>query len=313
MSTIQNWTTSADGGYLKNDVLSDKLRMVAAPLCKFRQFVRPELGLGKENGDTIQFRKIGRLSDMTSALTELAPIPKDKIEVFPDSLTVTEHGKAIDYTGKLEDLAVYKVNNIFQQALRDHMTSCLDSLCATQFKATEYMYTPTGTSAAPTGVFASTGTCITAATRNIQVADVKNVIDRMLTLNIPAYDGEDYMCVASVNALRGLMDDPEWQDAIHYGDPGRIFSGEVGRYYKCRFIRETNVLSNSLTGGLGEAIFFGADPVVEGIALPEEIRAKIPTDYGRDRGVAWYAILAFKKTWNYVLEGETRIIKLATT
>ena len=31
----------------------------------------------------------------------------------------------------------------------------------------------------------------------------------------------------------------------------------------------------------------------EVFAIPEEIRGKIPTDYGRSRGIAWYAELAF--------------------
>jgi hypothetical protein len=33
--------------------------------------------------------------------------------------------------------------------------------------------------------------------------------------------------------------------------------------------------------------------VAEGIAIPEEMRAKIPTDFGRSKGVAWYALLGF--------------------
>jgi hypothetical protein len=36
------------------------------------------------------------------------------------------------------------------------------------------------------------------------------------------------------------------------------------------------------------AIFMGADTVAEAVAIPEEIRGKIPTDYGRSRGIAWY-------------------------
>jgi len=43
----------------------------------------------------------------------------------------------------------------------------------------------------------------------------------------------------------------------------------------------------------GGAWRFGADTVAEGIAIPEEIRGKIPGDYGRSRGIAWYALLGF--------------------
>ncbi|MGH2362042.1 MAG: hypothetical protein ACRDGM_16070, partial [bacterium] len=36
------------------------------------------------------------------------------------------------------------------------------------------------------------------------------------------------------------------------------------------------------------AFFFGEDTVAEAIAVPEEMRGKIPTDFGRSRGIAWY-------------------------
>lgn len=30
------------------------------------------------------------------------------------------------------------------------------------------------------------------------------------------------------------------------------------------------------------------DTVAEGLVIPEEMRGQIPTDYGRQKGVAWY-------------------------
>ncbi|KKL79134.1 hypothetical protein LCGC14_2017860, partial [marine sediment metagenome] len=71
-----------------------------------------------------------------------------------------------------------------------------------------------------------------------------------------------------------------------------LFRGEVGHYYKTRFIEETNVLVNTIGSGsvFGEAVFFGADSVREGVAIPEEIRIDIPKDFGRDQGIAWYAL-----------------------
>ena len=35
-------------------------------------------------------------------------------------------------------------------------------------------------------------------------------------------------------------------------------------------------------------LFFGADTVIEAPAVPEEIRAKLPQDFGRDNAVAYY-------------------------
>lgn len=35
------------------------------------------------------------------------------------------------------------------------------------------------------------------------------------------------------------------------------------------------------------------DTVTEALVIPEEIRLKLATDYGRSRGLAWYALGGF--------------------
>lgn len=40
-------------------------------------------------------------------------------------------------------------------------------------------------------------------------------------------------------------------------------------------------------------MFFGGDTVTEAVCVPEEIRAKLPGDYGRSRGIAWYYLGGF--------------------
>ena len=40
-------------------------------------------------------------------------------------------------------------------------------------------------------------------------------------------------------------------------------------------------------------VFFGEDTVAEAVAVPEEMRGKIPGDFGRDRGIAWYYLGGF--------------------
>jgi hypothetical protein len=37
----------------------------------------------------------------------------------------------------------------------------------------------------------------------------------------------------------------------------------------------------------------GGDTVTEAIVIPEEIRSKIPGDYGRSKGIAWYYLGGF--------------------
>ena len=80
-----------------------------------------------------------------------------------------------------------------------------------------------------------------------------------------------------------------------------LFNGEVGQYYGCRFIEETNVLVNTLGSGAvdGEAVFFGADAVREGIVVPEDIRIDLPKDFGRDQAIAWYYLGGFVSCYSF--------------
>jgi hypothetical protein len=51
--------------------------------------------------------------------------------------------------------------------------------------------------------------------------------------------------------------------------------------------------------------------VAEAIAVPEEMRGKIPTDYGRSKGVAWYYLGGFGDVQSSISgnESNARIVK----
>ena len=111
------------------------------------------------------------------------------------------------------------------------------------------------------------------------------------------------------------MDDPDWEDAAKFGDPERLFSGEAGRYYNARIVVETNFLSSTLGTGAfkGSALFFGDDPIVEGVAVPMELRAKIATDYGRDPGLAWYFLGNWALTFSVSTAGMVKGFYVSST
>jgi hypothetical protein len=113
-----------------------------------------------------------------------------------------------------------------------------------------------------------------------------------------AYIGDDYYALAWPTTLRTFKNNLE---TIHqYSDTGfkLIMNGEIGRYENVRYIEQTNIAKGLGTDGVTVTPFvngksdwifiFGNDTVAEAIAVPEEMRGKIPTDYGRSKGVAWY-------------------------
>lgn len=300
----QLWKVDSLGGHLGNPILSKQMRMAASPRYKFRQFVKLKEALGKHNNDTVFFNKYSKVdtSASTSGLSETDTMPEGKFEVDRGTITVTEYGNSIPYTGKLQALSEFDVDNPILNVLKDDMGDTIDRLAAKKgflelSNILTYCISASGTTA---GTFETGVRPSDAQIGPMTTYHVKEIVDKMKKNNVPPYDDNgNYMCIASVNALRSIKDDSDWEAAAKYGDPERLFSGEVGRYYGCRFVEENNVLRNNCgsNGDRGELVFFGEDAVTEAVAVPEEIRAKIPADYGRSKGLAWYAILGYEPTW----------------
>lgn len=314
----QKWIVDADGGYLANPELSKTLRYFAQPMLKFGQFTRRESAFGKNKNDSWDFDKISNIETAASqtGISENNTMPESKFTIIRSSGTVTEYGNSIPYSGKLEALAEFDPNNIAQRVLLNDQATTLDAIIASYFKACKYIYTPTD---ATTGTFEQPADGIPTLSwdNDLEAGHVFEVIDKLKQLHVPPYDGENYICIGSVRFMRALKSGAStwWKEAAQYGDPDRLFHGEVGMLEGCRFIESNNSLAlqdcvtNPAYGG--EAVFFGEDPCVEGVAIPPEIRAKIPTDYGRSKGVAWYALMGWATPWRWTAstgELQTRAI-----
>lgn len=309
----QLWTTNSLGGFLGNRKLSRTVRHASQPLQKFRQFCSIKEALGKNKNDLIFFDKVSNVATAGGTLVETNTMPETQVTIKTGTLQVTEYGNSIPFTGKLETLAEFDVDNIITVALRNDQSKVLDSTVAGIFVTSQLKYTCLTASSA--GSFqTATSDSMTATTTsgcNFDMYHLKECADKLKTLNVAKYDGENFICIGSVNAFRGVKNHSDWTDAAKYGDPERLFSGEIGRIEGVRCIEETNYLSNARGGSTyGEAVMFGADAVMEAVALPEEIRAKIPTDYGRSRGIAWYGLCGFAKIWDYTGDSECHIIHI---
>jgi len=296
------WASGSLGGYLSNVKLSAQIRQAAQPLMKFRQFVNIHEALGRGKGDSTVFEKVSNIATSGGTLVETNTMPESQITIRKGTLTVTEYGNSIPFTGKLEALATFDIENLTTRACRDDQAKVLDAAAGAQFVDGDLKYICLSSTSGTllTGGSAGTNT----AASNLNGYHVRQLVKALKKMNVPKFDGESYICIASVEALDGLLADTAtagWVNASLYGDPDRLFRGEVGKFGGVRFIEETNFLVNTLgsSSNNGEAVIFGADAVVEAIALPEEIRIKEPTDFGRSQGCCWYGILGFLKMWDY--------------
>lgn len=293
----QVWVTNSLGGSLTNNTLSKSLRKQALPEYVYRQFVDYKEDPGKRAGDTVFFDKTLKIDTKGTTLIETNTIPENKWKVVKDSVVVTEWGNSVPYTEKLDTLAEFDPSDISSNALKNDMIEVMDSAAYAQFRTAKFIAVCSDTA---TTVFTSNGTATVTASANPSDKNVRDVVDHMDKNLVPRFSDKNYRAIVSVNARRGIYD--FLQAVAQYADPEYRANAEVGQYYNVRFALDTAFLSNSvgLNTNKGEAIFFGKEAVLEAMALQPEVRMKIPTDYGRSKGVAWYGIFQYKKMWDLV-------------
>lgn len=308
----QVWLTNSLGGYMWSPNLSKVLRMAVQPAVKFRQFadIKDAAVQGKGKGESFHWNVYSDVTTRGTTLTETSTIPQTNYTITQGTMTITEYGNSVPYTGKLDDLSEQPVKEIVNKVLKNDAKKAFDNAAWVQFNATPLRVVPTDGTATDSVVLTTNGTAT--ATNNVAMgADhVKAIVDLMKERNIPPYVADDYISVSHPTTFRKFKNDLE---AIHKYTPegfGMILNGEMGRYENARFVEQTSIPK----GGAADsttfnpqtdtadawnnaksswAFFFGADTVAEGIVVPEEMRGKIPGDYGRDKGIAWYYMGGF--------------------
>jgi len=290
----QVWAVAADGGYLYSDQLSDVLRMALQPMMRFRQHcdAKDATDKGLNTGDKFYWNVFSNVATAGAALDENQTMPETKFTITQSSLTVTERGNSIPYTGKLDDLSKQPVEEIVKKVLKNDANKAMDSGAYTQFLATPLKVTSTSATAIS---LSTTGSFSGNATNALSSAHVKKIVDTMKERNIPMFNSTDYFCISWPSTFRTFKD--ELESVYKYVSEGvrEIKNGEVGRYEGTRFIEQTNIAKAAYVTGTSTdwAYFFGEDTVAEAVVIPEEIRGKIPGDFGRSKGVAWYALNGF--------------------
>lgn len=310
----QAWTPAADGGYFANPKLSKKLRHATQPLLKFRQMVRPVDSFGKGQGDTVDYDKVSNVATAGGKIGEQQKMPETKYTIRRGQIIVDEWGNSVPYTGKLELLSEFNIANPTQKAIRDDMAKTIDAGIATEAKLTPITYTPTSAAA---GTWNTAGSPAASGV-NMNLFHLKEVVDYAIEANMPPATGGpdgDYVLIATQKLIRSLLDDPEFIDVAKYARAEKVLQGEIGRVYRTRILltTHTSALTKKNSSTMGEGMFFGDDAMVEAIALPEELRAKTPDDYGRSKGIAWYMLGNFKLTYDYTTDGEFRAIYITTS
>ena len=310
----QLWSRS-DSGFMATPTLSEELRTAVQPLSRFTQFCDVETALGKNRGDTYTWNIYGNTADDgdENGINENQKMPETTFPVGNGTVTVKEFGNSVPYSGKYDDLSEHPVKEIIHKTLKNDAARTMDRVAHGQFNAT--LLRATSTSAAAFDLV-DTGTAGGAHTHDLSLDHIKGIGDTMEERNIPVFDGEHYVLVARPTTLRPMRNELE---GIHqYTSEGwmRIMEGEKGKYDNFRVVSQTNIPSAGFANS-DAAYFFGSDTVTEVVANPLELRGKIPDDYGRSKGIAWYYLGNFGITHADDTDANTkaqaRIIKWDST
>lgn len=289
----QVWEIAADGGYMYSDNLSEVLRQQVQPQIRYRQHcdAKDAIDKGYSKGSDFNWNVYSDVATQGAALDEDTKMPESKFTITQGTLTITEYGNSVPYTGKLDDLSEHPVREVVKKALKNDASKTFDIAARAQFDASLLTCNATGGTSTTAVSLDITGTPQIVNNVALGKDHVKAIVDLMKERDIPTFSAGDYFSIARPTTYRTLKNDLE---SIHqYVDAGfrLIMNGEIGRYEGVRFIEQTNIAASSNFSDNSKsdiAHFFGEDTVAEAIVCPEEIRGKIPGDYGRDKGVAWY-------------------------
>lgn len=303
----QVWAVAADGGYMYSDELSDVLRMKLQPMVRFRQHCdakdATEKGLNK--GDKFYWDVYSDVADQGGDLDEQEEMPETKYQVSQASLTIGEQGNSVPFSAKLDNFSKHPVKEVINKVLKNDACKALDSKAWAQFDATPLIASDTNTGSV---TIDTNGTASQTNAVALSKTHVKEIVDEMKERNIPMFDGEDYFCLAWPSTYRAFKNELEALNIYVSEGYRKVMNGEIGRYEGTRFLEQTNIAkggaadstthtattADAWNGGFSDwAFFFGEDTVAEAIVIPEELRGKIPTDYGRSKGIAWYSMIGY--------------------
>lgn len=310
----QVWETSTAGGYMYSGELSEVLRNALQPMTRFVQHCDADdfTDKGLHAGEAFQWNIYSDVGTQGGRLDERQRMPETSFTITQGSGVVYEFGNSVPYSGVLDNRSAHPVKQIIHKALKNDCVKAFETEAHTQFAATPLTVTPASGNSATAITVETTGT--PTATNNLAMNNVhvKLISDEMKERNIPVYEDGNYRCIGRPSTFRDFKDDLE---AIHqYQDQGfgLIINGEIGRSYEgVRFFEQTAIASQGWTNGASDqAFFFGSDTVLEAIVIPPEIRGKLPGDYGRDKGVAWYAEEGFALV--HTVAADARIIEWAS-
>ena len=331
--TTTGYSSDSTLGPAIQTIWSKEILFQAMPVLRFEQFAVKKTELGVMPGLTINFMRYNNLSVNATVAAELSEgvrLEPVSLSASQISITVKEHGQAVAVTELLLNASFDDVMASSSRLLGRHMAQSMDIQARNTLYSNGVPFGG-GDPVAPDVVFGRTsasargaispydaGTLGTAASPGyLSPASIKDAVEVLAGRNIPRL-GDTYVCFVHPSQARSLRDWPEFIEVTKYAAPGNFMLGEIGRIYDVVFIETTQVAKGlglptdiaPLTAGTQTpntnsytSVMIGDNAFGHAIALPVELRDGGVIDFGREHGLAWYAIWGFG-----VITHESRVL-----
>lgn len=302
-----SWT-EIEAGIFGNPKLSNEARVVAHRQTRMYELVTPseDFYLGRQSGDTIGFRIIGRIAQLAdSPLGEFQKIPLTKPPQYESTAVVYRRGIGVPWTGVREDLDRLDIESMVVQSLKEnsartHNKVIYDAAVAGR----SYTYVADN---AVTGTTRSDGTVAATATQPFTAQHARNIAKFLQKENMPYADGKAYHAVISPTMYWDMLNDDKaisgFVDTKRYADGGAdgLLEGEIGSYMGVRYIVDNDVLPDNVgdTDDRGTGFFAGLDAIREVPVYPMHLLANMNLggDFGQQKAIAWLSMLTYKTVW----------------
>ena len=320
-------------------IWSKEILFQAMPVLRFEQFAVKKTELGVMPGLTVNFMRYTNLTvdqSTGATLTEGTRMEPTALSASQIQITVSERGQAISVTELLLNASFDDVMASSSRLLGRHMAQSMDIEARNTLYAAGIPFGG-GSAVAPSVTFGRTkasgarttvspydgGTIGTVDEPGyLSPTTIKDAVEVLAGENIPRL-GDTYVCFVHPSQSRSLRDWPEFIEVTKYAAPGNFMLGEIGRLYDVVFIETTQVTqglttpleaitgldANSSVAGVQpkdtayNAVMIGDNAFGQAIALPVELRDGGVIDFGREHGLAWYAIWGFG-----VITSESRVV-----
>jgi N4-gp56 family major capsid protein len=201
--------------------------------------VRP---MPKKSGDTINFRKIGKLNVATTPLTEGVTPSSENATISAISATTKQYGSYMEFTDVVDFQMVDPILKEYALEQANQANETLDVLTRDELAA--------GSNVFYANAKASRATL--AAGDKPTLKDFRKIVLSMKKNHVkPAQNGQ-YVAIVSPAIAFDLLDDPDFIKIMDYGNTNKpLMENEVGKAYGITFVEQVNAKDFPGAGATG--------------------------------------------------------------